>query len=223
MVTNPAQCPIPPGFSVIGNFNDDFHHFKNTIPYSKWEDANGNNVGPNTGVSKRWRNPIIRSTGIVCGFQFKIGPNNGERWFDGELPSEFKIFGKVTGGDVNLFFPRRDGPGGDRGSYLVSLKWFVDKEGKDLPTEGELDKKIPHGKYAKVDLFTNTLPDLLTQPTPDNPKPVLENPSLKLEQIKDGQWHNFLGSFTMVGSVKLKLTLKLGQHYQHYQLPNCFQ
>jgi hypothetical protein len=71
MVTHPSLCPIPPGFEVIGGFNDDFEHFKNVTPYDKFEE-NSNVV--NFGVSKRWKNSNIRSDGIVCGFQFKIGP-----------------------------------------------------------------------------------------------------------------------------------------------------
>lgn len=33
MVTDPALCPIPPGFQVIGGFNDGFEPFKNFTGY----------------------------------------------------------------------------------------------------------------------------------------------------------------------------------------------
>lgn len=80
MVTDPSLCPIPPGFEVIGGFNDDFRHFTDFTGYKHFEPTPTNDLGWNVGVSKRWKNPNIRGAGIVCGFQFKIGPNVGERW-----------------------------------------------------------------------------------------------------------------------------------------------
>ena len=80
MVTDPARCPIPPGFEVIGNFNDDFEDFKDTTSYSSFEDGSGIVHGLNFGFSNRWKNPKMEKTNIVCGFQFRIGPDIGTRW-----------------------------------------------------------------------------------------------------------------------------------------------
>ena len=78
-MVNPSHCPIPPGFEVIGNFNDDFDHFKDTTGYGSYRF-----LPREQGVSKRWKNSNIRSANIVCGFQFKIGPDPGERWKRGQ-------------------------------------------------------------------------------------------------------------------------------------------
>ena len=41
MVTDPSLCPIPPGFEVIGGFNDDFNHFKNGTGYDNFKSGDG--------------------------------------------------------------------------------------------------------------------------------------------------------------------------------------
>src|SRR6476620_8984358 len=99
MVTDPSLCPIPPGFRVIGGFNDAFDNFRDTSPYESWKDENGVDHGENDGVSKRWKNPELRNANLLCGFQFKIGPDLGTRWKD-PIFGGSETIGTVTGGDV---------------------------------------------------------------------------------------------------------------------------
>ena len=184
---DPALCPIPPGFEVIGGFNDDFRNFRNVSGYEGFK--NDDKIY-NFGVSKRWRNPHFRSAGIVCGFQFKIGPTIGSRFTIIRVADKFGVkhevvlLGEVASGDINLHFPRRDGPGGDRGGYIVSLKWYIDNFNADdgRITEAELEKEIPHNTYGKVNRFRAH--DFVR----DHPNPR----SIDKTQIRDGQWHSFL-------------------------------
>ena len=118
----------------------------------------------------------------MCGFQFKIGPTIGSRIKVNPTTKKFEFLGEVDGGDINLHFPRRDGPGGDRGGYIVSLKWYRDNSSDDgrIPEEA-LDKEIPHGTYGRKNYFR--LHNFRGQP----------NPRLRPDkQIRDGNWHSFL-------------------------------
>ena len=191
MVIN-FPCPVPPGFEPIGTFNDEFENFKTMTWYSHFDNENGIDLGLNFGVSKRWKNSNIRSDGIVCGFQFKIGPTVGVRTgLTEDTGFPFSAFGKVRGGDINVHFPRRDGPGGDRGGYIASLKWFTNRKvGGGLLTEGEMGKEIPHGEYHDKNHFKIKIPNVLSQ---TNLKANLENPVSDPElEILDGEWHSFL-------------------------------
>ena len=181
---DPALCPIPPGFEVIGGFNDDFRHFKNGTGYENFKGDDGIH---NYGVSKRWRNPNIRSAGIVCGFQFKIGPTIGSRFIITQDPvtkqTKAEFLGEVDSGDISLHFPRRERTGGDRGGYIVSLKWYRDNFNDDGSiTEAKLDKEIPHSTYGGVNRFREH--DFVRDR--QNPR------SIEKTQIRDGQWHSFL-------------------------------
>lgn len=33
LMVDPSLCPIPPGFEVLGNFSNEFEHFKDTTGY----------------------------------------------------------------------------------------------------------------------------------------------------------------------------------------------
>jgi hypothetical protein len=179
-MVDPALCPIPPGFEVMGNFSNEFEHFKETTGYD-----DGGWGGHNYGFSNRWKNSNIRSANIVCGFQFKIGPDPGWRWRRQPELSENKILGVVESGDVTLFFPRQHSINNnadfffrDRGNYLVALKWY-----NSIATEAYLNKEYPHGSYGGMNHFPSEPHWFRSQP---NPRP-------HLEQIRDGQWHSFLG------------------------------
>ncbi|HXV88927.1 MAG TPA: hypothetical protein VD710_07535 [Nitrososphaeraceae archaeon] len=186
VVTDPALCPIPPGFKVLGNFNDGFEHFKDATHYNSWKDRQGNTFGLNFGISKRWRNPHLRSNAIVCGFQFKIGPERGSRFsisvLDHVAPVyKAKIIGKVTGGDVNIHFPRRNFEA-SRGSYVLSISWDItseDGQPEVVLGSASLNKEIPHGNYGDTNNFTI-------------PFRGHTNPDIKSINIKDGQWHSLV-------------------------------
>ena len=178
----PSQCPIPPGFEVIGHLSDDFDHFKDTTGYPDFESANNPSEGPNEGFSKRWKNSNIRSVNIVCGFQFKIGPDVGWRWRNVEGSRE--IIDKVRAGDVNLHFPRS---GLVRGGYIVTIKWYINTEiGEGFLTRGKLIKEVPHGTYGSK---LNDTPYFLADTYQFRGQP---NPNEGLEQALDGKWHSFL-------------------------------
>jgi hypothetical protein len=85
-----SQIPIPPGFEVIGGFSIAFKHFKNGTGYDNFRSGDGIH---NYGVSKRFRNPNIRSAGIVCGFQFRIGPTIGSRFKYNPTTKKFELLG----------------------------------------------------------------------------------------------------------------------------------
>ena len=180
MPVDPSRCPIPPGFKVLGNFSDEFDHFKETTGYGTVF------VDREHGYSNRWKNSEIRSDGIVAGFQFRIGPNGGQRWtFNNKLQKH--VLRDVNSGDVNLFFPRTASGthishwsdiGGifssQRGNYLVGIKWD-----EDLMTHASLGKEIPHNTYGGINQFEKPFRN---QPNPTN-RP--NNP-------RNGQWHTFL-------------------------------
>jgi hypothetical protein len=163
MSIDPTRCPIPPGFELIGNFSDDFEHFKDTTGYDYgW-----------VGYSKRWKNSEIRSANIVAGFQFKIGPNAGKRW---RHTSETYETEDHPSGDITLHFPRKDAIG--RGGYLVGIKWEA-----DLTTKASLNKEAPHGTYASAYGLEN---GFLSHKFRDQSNPI------NLPPVRDGQWHSFL-------------------------------
>ena len=177
-MVDPSLCPIPPGFEVIGDFSDDFELFKQITGY-----GDPINAGPflhrEEGWSYRWKNDKITGADIVAGFQFKIGPKVGWRWKGGLLGQ--KDLGDVKSGDVNLFFPRRE-PGGERGSYLVQIKWNA-KTPPNPPFEAEgiLGKEIPHGTYRHGNAFFE---NNLSVAKPTN--------RIMPAAVMDGQWHSFL-------------------------------
>jgi len=186
MAPDPRFCVIPPGFEIIGGFNDDFEHFKDTTHYSKFTDPSGIVHGLNFGVSKRWKNSNIKSVNIVCGFQFKIGPDEGNRWNVIQ-----QNLGKVKSGDVNLHFPRLSGD--KRGGYIVKIKWFADKtEGGGFLSEARLEKEYPHGTYGPPSGTVEPqyfLQEQFRFRGQSNPDPALSSEV----DIHDGNWHSFLG------------------------------
>jgi hypothetical protein len=144
-------------------------------------------------------------------FQYKIGrysvwvsiqdwPNFGHRFtIDAPKPFLSRDLGPVKSGDINIFFPRRDGTGGDRGGYIVQLTWHFNRVDGSFQTEAGMSKEIPHGEYAKRNQFLVKVPDILSQTNPranlENPIPIPipdpESPEEKLN-IMDEQWHSIL-------------------------------
>jgi hypothetical protein len=182
-MVDPAVCPIPPGFEYIKKFSNNFYHFKETTGYNDggWGEYNH-------GFSNRWKNSDIRSANIVCGFQFKIGPDPGWRWTHNVHSNTINFLGQVKSGDVSLFFPRQHSLHNDadifvrdRGNYIVQLKWYIEPHDGPI-VEASLKKEYPHGSYGG-DYFQSEPHFFHSQP---NPRP-------HLEQIRDGQWHSFLG------------------------------
>ena len=172
-MVDPSLCPIPPGFEVIDGFSDDFDRFKEFTTFDS-DDS--------TGYSHRWKNSNITSANIVCGFQFRIGPDVGERWKeDGSgIIIERR---EVKSGDVSIHLPRVDELTRDRGGYIVEIKWYITQaEGNGVVTEGKLGKEIPHSTYGKENYFLSEPHNFRSQP---NPRP-------NLPQAKDGNWHSIL-------------------------------
>lgn len=194
---------IPPGFQVIGEFNNEFEHFKDRTDYNSWEDFDHKKFNvTNWGVSKRWKNPHIRTRDIVCGFDFKIGPEISVRYtFEGEGAIMIKkVLGANPQGDIQIHFPRRLRPreivmpGGEtaivspRGSYVAKLNWYLKDYADDVPVpriaDAMLDKEIPHPNYGDFN-YLRLIPPYTGEANPRDIEQI---------DIRDGQWHSFLAA-----------------------------
>jgi len=141
-MVDPRRCPVPPGFYLRGEINDDFNEWnyfgypQHTTEYS----SSGKH-----GYSHRWDNRDVRSANIVAGFQFKIGPHIAQQWqeIDGQT-----VYFDITKCSVDLKFPRMNEPEGDptnRGVYMLTIDCFADGSEVDgRKAVGKAGKEFPH-------------------------------------------------------------------------------
>ena len=167
MPIDPALCPIPPDFQVVGEISDDFEKYRDKSPYGHWYNLT-------YGYSQRWHNTKIRTANIVAGFQFKIGDSLSHRWKNMRFPWEPEWIPREHG-DVNLLLPRAEPGSEDRGVYGVFIDWH-----KTDPSKPGVFKEIPHGDYSGGFGFNDKFNE-------DNPDPPIGN-------IYDAQWHGMLGA-----------------------------